>query len=96
MAGGYLRFDIPYLSKLPIKSINASNKKELNAHNQIVTYVEQLIQINKEIQTATLESKIDQLKIKIEYNEDKINELVYQLYDLTKEEIELIENNHLD
>ena len=37
------------------------------------------------------ESKKEQIKSKIEYNEDKINALVYQLYNLTEEEIKLIE-----
>ena len=37
--------------------------------------------------------KMKQIKTKIKYNEDKINELVYQLYNLTEEEIKLIESN---
>ena len=41
--------------------------------------------------TVNLESKKEQVNSKIEYNEDKINTLVYQLYDLTDEEITIVE-----
>tara|TARA_B100000963_G_C22624323_1_gene671556 strand:+ start:137 stop:3157 length:3021 start_codon:yes stop_codon:yes gene_type:complete len=37
--------------------------------------------------------KVDQLKIDIEKNEREIDKMVYELYGLTKEEIEIIENN---
>jgi hypothetical protein len=91
MAGGYMRFDIPYLSKLPIKQIDFSNQEETIIHNQIVSYVLQLLQLNKDKQAATLETKKEQLKSKIEYYEDKVNELVYQLYNITDEERKIIE-----
>ena len=80
------------LQQIPIKTINFSNDLEKKSHDQIINHVEQLLQLNKNIQTATLESQKQQIKSKITYNEDKINALVYQLYDLTAEEIKLIEN----
>lgn len=92
MAGGYMRFDIPYLSKLPIKSIDKKNKVQTQAHDQIVSYVTQLLQLNKNLQIVTLATQTEQLKTKIDYCEGKINELVYVLYELTDEEIKLIEN----
>ena len=81
------------LERLPIKNINFKNTQETQFHTQIVTHVDQLLQLNNELQNLTLETRKEQIKQKIEYNEDKINELVYQLYDLTKEEIELVEIN---
>ena len=61
--------------------------------NKISLIVENQLTLNEEIKIASLNTKKEQIKQKIEYNEDKINELVYQLYDLTKEEIELVEIN---
>ena len=84
---------IAQLKELPIRIIDFSNKQETQPHDQIIIHVEQLLQLNKDIQTATLESKKEQIKQKIEYNEDKINTLVYQLYNLTEDEIQIIENN---
>lgn len=71
------------LPKEPSKDI--VNKINLLVENQLI--------LNEDIKTVSLDSKKEQIKQKIEYNEDKINELIYQLYDLTKEEIELVESN---
>jgi len=85
LAGGYLRFDIPYLQELPI-----SNKRNNKTTQEITIFVNQILQLNKDIQIAKLETKILKLQIKIDYCHDKINDLVYLLYDLTNEEIEII------
>jgi len=61
--------------------------------NKISSIVENQLTLNEEIKIVTLDTKKDQIKQKMEYNEDKINSLVYQLYDLTKEEIALVEIN---
>ena len=58
----------------------------------ISTIVEQLLTLNEDIKTVSLDSKKEQIKSKIEYNEDKLNDFVYQLYNLTEEEIKIIEN----
>jgi len=38
-----------------------------------------------------LPNQIEQIKSRIEYCEDKINEIVYELYGLTEEEVKIIE-----
>jgi hypothetical protein len=43
------------------------------------------------LQTATLPERIEQIKSRIGYCEDKINEIVYGLYGLTEEDIGMIE-----
>jgi type I restriction-modification system DNA methylase subunit len=81
-----------YLEMLPIVKINFDNKIEVHSHDQIVSSVDQLLLLNKDLQSETLESKREQIKRKIDHFEDKINELVYKLYDLTEEEIKIVEN----
>lgn len=80
------------LKPLPIKIIDFSNKQEKEAHDQIVKLVDTLLQLNKEIQDVSLESKKEMIKNKIQYCEDKIDQLVYEIYDLTEEEIKIVEN----
>ena len=60
--------------------------------NKICTIVENQLLLNEEIKIVSFEARKEQLKQKIEYNEDKINSLVYKLYELNEEEIKLIEN----
>lgn len=93
MAGGYMNVSKKQLDDFLFLEIDKKNSVNLNRYNQVVTHVEHLLKLNKELNNSVLESKKDQVKQKIEYSEDKINELVYQLYDLTKEEIELVESN---
>jgi len=71
------------LAEFPIKQTTNQEK--------IIKYVDQLLQLNKELQNTTLAEKLEQLKYRIEYTEDKIDELVYQLYGLTDEEVKIIE-----
>jgi len=40
-----------------------------------------------------IQTALNQMKSKIEYPENRINELVYQLYGLSESEIKIIENN---
>jgi hypothetical protein len=89
-AGGFFEYKTQFINQYPIPKINFKNKSEVDMYNLISQSAQQLIQLNQDLQTATLETKKEQIKQKIEYNQDKINSLVYQLYDLTKEEIELL------
>lgn len=76
------------LASLPIKQFTSENK---SIRMEIEKFVNQLLQLNKDLQTTTLETKKEQLKNKIDYCEDKTNKLVYQLYNLTEEEIKIVE-----
>jgi type I restriction-modification system DNA methylase subunit len=78
------------IKQLPVPIINKSNE---HSYDQIIKFVNQLLQLNKDLQATTLETKKEQIKNKIDYSEDKINELVYQLYNLTEEEIEIVAGN---
>ncbi len=77
------------LGSLPIKQFDKSN---FALCNDIVKHVDILLKLNEELKEAKLPEKIDQLKTRIGYSEDKINQLVYELYGLTEEEIKIIEN----
>ena len=80
------------LSKLPIPKILMELKNQKDKHDELIKLVTQLLQMNVEIHSANLDTKRQQLLGKIDYYENKINQLVYQLYELTEEEIKIIEN----
>ncbi len=80
------------LNEMPIRVIDPKNKKDKSIHDDIVLNIDLLLKLYPEISASRLETKKEQLKNKIDYCEDKINELVYQLYNLTNEEIEIIES----
>jgi hypothetical protein len=81
------------LKPLPIRVINFNDVAEKLAHDEIVKYVEMLLELHKRLQKATLTDK-RQLETRILNAETQINEIVYQLYHLTEEEIKLIDAEH--
>lgn len=73
---------------IPVPIINKQNK---NLHDEIVKLVNQLLQLNQQIAETKLASQVSQLQSKVDYCGDRINQIVYQLYELTNEEIKIVE-----
>jgi hypothetical protein len=51
-----------------------------------------MLQLNKDLEEATLPDRREQLKARIGHTDEKINRMVYQLYGLTVKEIQIVEN----
>lgn len=94
MAGGYMNVSKKQLDDFIFFSIELNNKLDYNRYNLILNHVDQLLKLNLFYNMTTLQSKKEQIQREIEYNNDKVNELVYQLYGLTEDEIALVEGNY--
>jgi type I restriction-modification system DNA methylase subunit len=81
----------PKIKKEAILSIPIPDIKGKTLHDETVKLVEQLLKLNEEKLQVKLQTKSNQLTSKIEYCENRINEIVYQLYELTPEEIAIVE-----
>jgi type I restriction-modification system DNA methylase subunit len=53
--------------------------------------VTQMLEINSNLKKTTQSENIEHLKQRIKYTEEKINQLVYELYELSEEEIKIVE-----
>jgi hypothetical protein len=82
-----------YVERLPIKSVDFKNSEESNRHDKIVNYVDQLIKLKEELESAILPDKIEQINTRIEYTKKMINKLVFEVYGLTDEEKFIVEMN---
>jgi len=60
--------------------------------SELDSFVDQLLSLNRELQSVTLESRREQLQAKIDHCEERVNRLVYELYGLTEEEIAVVES----
>ncbi|EAK7995684.1 class I SAM-dependent DNA methyltransferase [Campylobacter coli] len=83
-AGGNLgengfRYKKAFLEKLPIPKINSKNKK---LANELINLVDEILKAKEQDKNANTQEL-----------ENKINSLVYKLYNLTEEEIKIIEGN---
>jgi preprotein translocase subunit SecA len=81
------------LATLPIKKRNLNSKVEKERNNEIIKHVDLLLSLNEELKQTQLPAKTQQIKQRIEHSEEKINQLVYELYELTEEEIKIIEES---
>lgn len=107
-AGGGLEGEIKInrLEILPIPQITPQNEKSAN---DIINLVDEILKANEKIKlyekhmpTLSLDEKleakenIDALNNKIKASDEKINELVFELYELTSDEIALITGGGID
>ncbi len=86
---GSLKYPVSFFNNIPIPTIGKESLK-----SDIIKHVDILLKLNEEIKTEKLQTKIEQIKQRIEHSEDKINQLVYELYELTPEEIKIIEGGN--
>jgi hypothetical protein len=89
MSGGFMNVSKKQLDDFIF--YNCKDHSDKVKYEKIINHVKQLLELYQEFHITSLDSKKEQIKGKIEYNEDKIDEIIYELYGLTKEEIELIE-----
>lgn len=88
---GKMQGNIYQVDKEPILGIPIFDCKDKATKEQIIKCVEQLLQLNADLKTETLPNKIEQIKNRIDHTESKTNQIFYELYNLTIDEIKLIE-----
>ncbi len=80
-----------FLKRIPIRRIDFSNANERVHHNQVVQLVEQILPAKKQWSAADVDyekRRLDQFCADLDR---EIDRLVYQLYDLTNDEIAIVE-----
>lgn len=93
VSGGYLQFKKIYTSQIPIYRIDFSDKKEKAKHDSLVVSGASMVDLNKQLLAAEENSnEWERLKSEIQKTDKKIDDEVYKLYGITKEEIESIES----
>lgn len=90
---GDFKSSFPQVTIFSLNSIPIKENPEKSLYKMIIQHVESLLKLYEEIKTEKLQTKTQQIKQRIEHAEDKINQLVYELYELTPEEIEIIEDS---
>ena len=91
LRGGYVRFWTKYIEQLPIRAINFSDPTDKARHDKMVTLVERMLKLHKDLQTEKLPDKRTQIERTIQATDREIDALVYELYGLTEEEIKIVE-----
>ncbi|MDO4550955.1 MAG: TaqI-like C-terminal specificity domain-containing protein, partial [Planctomycetia bacterium] len=92
--GIFPQFKIKELCQFPIRPIDFSNRSDVAMHDKIVRRVEQILSLNRRLQTETFTKprEREMLEREVFSLDRQIDTLVYDLYALTPEERKLIES----
>ena len=93
MRAGEFRYRLfyQYMEQVPIRVIDPSNKSDRAQHDTIVSHVERMLKLHVDLAVAKSPDAQTHLQREIAATDRAIDQLVYQLYDLTPEEIALVE-----
>jgi hypothetical protein len=91
LRGGYVRFWTQFIEQLPIRTIDFSNPADKARHDQMVTLVQQMLELHKRQQAAKTDQDRQLYQRQIDATDKQIDALVYELYDLTSDEIRIVE-----
>jgi hypothetical protein len=87
------------LCSLPIRALDPSNPADKSRHDRMVELVEQMLSLHKQLPAtktagkpaAKTEHEKTVIQRQIEATDKQIDQLVYELYGLTEEEIKIVE-----
>ena len=88
---GYIEFTAKGLTDYPIRVIDPANPSEVAVHDQIVTLVEKMLDLNKQRALVRTPHEQTALDRQISATDAQIDRLVYDFYGLTEDEIKLVE-----
>jgi len=78
--------------RFPIRTINFDDPADVARHDQIVSLVDQMLELNKKLAESKVPQTTEMLRRQIESTDRQIDQLVYRLYDLTDEQIKIVES----
>jgi hypothetical protein len=91
MRGGFFRYFTQFIEQLPIQRINFSDPTGKTRHDRMMKLVEQMLSLHKQLAIAKTPDDKTRLQRQVDATDQQINQLVYELYDLTEREIQIVE-----
>jgi len=91
MRGGYFSYESRFIRNLPIRTVDLSDPTDKARHERMVTLVETMLDLHKPLATAKVSHEKTAIQRQIDATDKQIDQLVYELYDLTNEEIRIVE-----
>jgi fido (protein-threonine AMPylation protein)/predicted type IV restriction endonuclease len=91
-AGQYrYRLIYQYMEKVPIRVIDFTLKADKERHGRMLALVEGMLELHQRLTDAKTPAEKDRLERQIDAMDQDIDRLVYSLYGLTEEEIQIVE-----
>ena len=81
-----------YLERIPVRTIDSLKSSEFTLQKKVVQHVDQMYSLNKQNVLIEAESQKEIIKRQISAIDHGLDQLVYELYGLTEEEIKIVED----
>jgi hypothetical protein len=91
--GGWLSANRQFLSQLPIRTIDLSIPADQSRHDDVVQLVQRVLALHRQLAEARTDQERMVLERQIAVTDHQIDQLVYELYGLTAEEISIVESS---
>ena len=91
MRGGFFRYFTQYIEQLPIRTTDFDDPADVARHDHMVALAERMLDLHKQLADARTPTAKTMLQRQIDATDRQIDRLVYELYDLTDEEIAIVE-----
>jgi hypothetical protein len=89
--GGWRSANRQFLSQLPIRANNPDDLHDAIRHRRVIALVEQMLALHKQRASAHTAADREMCQRQIDATDAQIDALVYALYGLTEEEIQIVE-----
>jgi hypothetical protein len=81
------------LDAIPIRTIDFDNPDDKAMHDKMVNLVERMLDLHKKFAAAKVPDEKTKIQRQIDTTDRQIDQLVYKLYNLTDEEIKIVEES---
>lgn len=89
----FAEIKVIYVERLPIHLVERSKLNDKSRHDKMVSLVDQMLSLNKQLPAAKTDHEKTALQRRIDAVDQQIDQLVYELYGLTEEEIGIVEGS---
>jgi len=89
--GGWRSANKQFLSLLPIPLVDFSNNSDVKKHDRMVALVTKMLKLNEELPKARTAHSKELIQRQLDATDKAIDRLVYELYELTADEIAIVE-----
>jgi hypothetical protein len=92
MRGGFFRYFTQFIGQLPIQLTGAADPRKDPCHKRIVELVDSILSFYGKLDSSSSDSQKAIVTQQVETARAEIDRLVFKLYDLTTEEIEIVQS----
>ena len=89
--GGYMALNRQYIEKIPIRTINFDNIEDIVMHDKVAGLVDKMLKLYDTLIDTKVPTEKEMIQRQIDAADKQIDRLVYELYGLTQEDIQIIE-----